>query len=93
MELTMNHDQIESAIEHAINALALAKLALSKSALPVFNDGDILRKADLAEPKADPAARALEMLDALTRQVDALKAADAARANADATRKTYRAQS
>jgi hypothetical protein len=52
MDLTMNHDQIESAIEHAINALALAKLALSKSALPVFDDSDILRKVDHVEPRA-----------------------------------------
>jgi hypothetical protein len=71
----MNHDQIESAIEHAINALALAKLALSKSALPVFNDSDVLRKSDLAESKDDPAKRALAILDDSERRLERLEAA------------------
>ena len=72
----MNHDQIESAIERAIDALALAKLALSKSVLPVFNDSDVLRKG-LAEPSAiagyDP-SRALATLADAERRLDALEA-------------------
>jgi hypothetical protein len=51
----VNHDQIESAIDDAISALGAAKLALSKSALPIFNERDILRKAFLGD---DPATRA-----------------------------------
>jgi hypothetical protein len=46
----MNAHEIENAIEHAINALSLAKLALSKSALPMFNESDVLRKVN--EPRA-----------------------------------------
>jgi hypothetical protein len=49
----MTANEIESAIEHAINALGLAKLALSKSALPVFSQSDELRKARLGD---DPRA-------------------------------------
>ena len=68
----MNHDQIEFAIEHAINALALAKLALSKSALPMFSESDVLHKVNdpRDEPKVDPLAlladaeRRLERLEA-----------------------------
>ena len=45
----MTADEIESAIEHAINALSLAKLALSKSSLPAFSQSDILRKSDLSD--------------------------------------------
>src|ERR1700677_4797640 len=58
----MNTHEIESAIEHAINALSLAKLALSKSALPIFNESDIIRKVDHVEPKDDAASRALAAL-------------------------------
>jgi hypothetical protein len=74
----MNQDQIESAIEHAINALALAKLALSKSALPVFNDSDVLRK--LAEPKANTGTVALGILDDAERRITALESAAVAEA-------------
>jgi hypothetical protein len=91
----MNHDEIESAIEHAINALSLAKLALSKAERPTIDYGsDVLRKA-LAEPqsKNNIAKRALDMLADVTRRVDELKAADAARANADAIRKACVVQS
>jgi hypothetical protein len=83
----MNTHEIESAIEHAINALSLAKLALSKSALPIFNESDIIRKVDHVEPKDDAASRALAALADLTRRVADLKAADAARASDDAIRK------
>jgi hypothetical protein len=91
----MNANEIESAIEHAINALSLAKLALSKAERPTIDYvSDVLRKADLAEPQpSDIAKRALDMLADLTRQVDALKAADDARVNADAIRKTCVVQS
>jgi hypothetical protein len=89
----MYHSEIESAIEHAINALSLAKLALSKSALPVFNESDTLRKLDHVEPvHGDAGARALAMLEDVTRRVDALKAADAGRLDYEAQhpRKTVR---
>jgi hypothetical protein len=49
----MTNDEVEQAIETAINALGLAKLALSKSALPVFSHSDELRKAFLSDyPRA-----------------------------------------
>ena len=75
----MNNDEIESAIEHAINALSLAKLALSKSALPVFNDSDALRKASLA-PKADQSVAALAALADAERRITALESAAIAEA-------------
>jgi hypothetical protein len=68
----MNTHEIESAIEHAINALSLAKLALSKSALPMFSESDIIRK--LAEPKEDAAARALGVLAEAERRIERLEA-------------------
>jgi hypothetical protein len=49
----MSNDEVEQAIETAINALGLAKLALSKSALPIFSQSDELRKAFLGDyPRA-----------------------------------------
>jgi hypothetical protein len=71
----MNRDQIESAIEHAIDALGLAKLALSKSALPILNDSDVLRKVDTLtsalrpiEYAADPTMRAIASSDAIMKR-------------------------
>jgi hypothetical protein len=91
----MNASQIESAIEHAINALSLAKLALSKSALPMFNESDTIRKADAPRDTYDHARRALGIsydpsaaaLAALTdaeRRITALESAAVANANAEA---------
>jgi hypothetical protein len=77
----MTTDEIESAIEHAINALGLAKLALSKSSIPVFNERDILRKADLTDtlPRAslaaDAATKALAALADLERRATAIEGA------------------
>jgi hypothetical protein len=52
----MDAHEIEAALEHAINALGLAKIALSKSALPVFSQSDELRKSDLTDqPRASTA--------------------------------------
>jgi hypothetical protein len=87
MELTMNANEIESAIEHAINALSLAKLALSKSALPVFNESDVLRKA-LSEPMGDAAKRALDLLADAEKRMERLEAARDLEAQ-HAMRKTY----
>jgi hypothetical protein len=87
----MNTSEIESAIEHAINALSLAKLALSKSALSVFNDRDVLRKADLDPPRAgedDVAKRGLEMLANAERRIERLEAQRDL--DAQTPRKTYR---
>lgn len=91
----MNANEIESAIEHAINALSLAKLALSKSALPVFNPSDVLRKVEpLAEhwSPGDPGAAALAALADLQGRVGELKAADAARVRDDMARKACRVE-
>lgn len=85
----MNTNEIESAIEHAISALSLAKLALSKSALPMFNEGNVLLKADHGArkpPLGDAAAKALAGLEDINRRLDRLAAA----ADLDAqTRKTW----
>jgi hypothetical protein len=89
----MNHDQIESAIEHAINALSLAKLALSKSALPIFDESDIIRKSDLDAPVVSAADAALASLADLQARVDELKCADAKRNADEAVCKRFRVQS
>jgi hypothetical protein len=83
----VNPHEIENAIEHAINALALAKLALSKSALPMFSDSDVLRKGDgivYVEPKDDPAQRSLDMLADAERRITTLESAAVAEASAKA---------
>jgi hypothetical protein len=69
---------------------------LHKASWPDAVDSDILRKADHVEPRAstdDIAKRALDALADLKRQVDALRAADAARARDDAIRKACVVQS
>ena len=73
----MNVNEIESALDNAINALGLAKLALSKSALPAFSGSDIIRKSDLAdsEPRASAVIDAERVLADLNRRVDKLSAA------------------
>jgi hypothetical protein len=82
--------EIDDALSAALNSLAAAQAILRKSAPP--RDLDIIRKADLAEPQPrdNIAKRALDALADLERRVADLKAADAARANADAIRKTAR---
>ena len=72
----MTTDEIESAIEHAINALGLAKLALSKSSIPVFSESDVLRKANGLTPvRSDDAAKAATAaLDDAARRLDRLEA-------------------
>jgi hypothetical protein len=76
----MTNDEVEQAIETAINALGLAKLALSKSALPVFSQSDELRKAFLGDyPRASEGdalmKRAQSAMDDLKRRMDELEAA------------------
>jgi hypothetical protein len=76
----MDAHEIEAALEHAINALGLAKIALSKSALPAFSQSDELRKTFLLD---DPRAsrgdaimkRAQDTLADLKRRMDELEAA------------------
>ena len=73
----MSTDEIENAIEHAINALGLAKIALTKSALPVFSERDILRKGLADEPRASASevlARGDALMKAATSAIDDLKA-------------------
>jgi hypothetical protein len=85
----MTTDEIESAIEHAINALGLAKLALSKSSIPVFSESDVLRKANGLTPvRSDDAAKAATAaLDDLNARLDRLEAAKDLAAQ---VRKTWR---
>jgi hypothetical protein len=85
--------EIESAIEHAINALGLAKLALSKSALPAFSESDVLRKSDLIDtlPRASLTGDAITKaataaLADLNRRLDKL---EAGRDLDNQTRKTW----
>jgi hypothetical protein len=88
----LTKNEIERAVE-AVRALTDIVEKMHKASWPAASDSDVLRKVDHVEPMGDAAERALDMLDALTRQVDALKDADAARAEADAMRKTYRVRS
>jgi hypothetical protein len=85
--------EIESAIEHTINALGLAKLALSKSALPAFSESDVLRKSDLIDtlPRASLTGDAITKaataaLADLNRRLDKL---EAGRDLDNQTRKTW----
>jgi hypothetical protein len=88
----VNVNEIESALDHAISALGAAKLALSKSSIPVFSPSDVLRKADGLHPRAgrsdDVSSKALEMLAELERRAEAI---EGARRDMDAqtVRKTY----
>jgi hypothetical protein len=77
----MDAHEIESAIECAINALGLAKIALQKSALPAFSERDDLRKAFLGDnPRAsqgDAMKRASDAVADLKSRLDSLEARDA----------------
>jgi hypothetical protein len=75
----VNADEIEAALEHAINALGLAKIALSKSAIPVFSEWDILRKTALDDTQRagqgeDIAKRAFDLLADATARMARLEA-------------------
>ena len=87
----MNVNEIESAIEHAINALALAKLALQKSSLlPAFIESDVIRKANgLTPTRSDDAITkaATAAIADLNRRLDKLEAGRDI--DAQTPRKTY----
>jgi hypothetical protein len=76
----MTNDEVEQAIENAINALGLAKIALSKSALPVFSEGDSLQKSELRASQGDGLMkRASDAMDDLSVRLVRLEAGIAMR--------------